>query len=216
MLSLSACTLPRYVQLSERHLLVFGGVNRRVRYNDLWLFDAAGDGGKGTWTRVDAEGVPPSPRAHFSAVRFGDGVYIFGGYSGGGQVLGDTWLLHCGADGFRWEELTGGLQGEAPPPRFDHTAFVFPIAPNSDTFDKMVIMGGRDVTSVLSDAHTLDLATLTWERAPDGGAGVPAPGAEVCCAAVEDVESVPYHKVRAQSESAWAAWAKAWAHAVKQ
>lgn len=111
-------------------------------------------------------------------------------------------MLRCGGGAFAWEELTGRTQGEPPPPRFDHTAYAFPITPNSETYDKLVIMGGRDVGAVLSDAHTLDLATLTWERAPDGSAtGVPVPGGEVCCAAVEDVESVPYHKVSRWGET---------------
>ncbi|KAI8464229.1 MAG: flagellar alpha dynein [Monoraphidium minutum] len=106
------------------------------------------------------------------------------------------WLLHVGDSGaFRWENVTDALQGDGPSPRFDHAAFVFPVTPNSDTYDKLMITGGRDVGQVLGDAHLLDLATLTWERAGLEG-GVPAaPGGGACCAVVADVESVPYHKV---------------------
>jgi len=189
---------------------VFGGLDRRERFNDLWLFDTATVDAKGGggWARIEAEGACPSPRGHFSATRFGDRVFVFGGYGGGGQVYGDLWVLHCGAgSSFRWEQLTDQLHGEGPSPRFDHAAFVFPVTPSSDTFDKLVVMGGRDLGQVLSDTHVLDLAALTWERAAESGAAAggiapaspaagPAPGGEVCCAAVEDVESVPYHKVR--------------------
>jgi dynein heavy chain len=124
---------------------------------------------------------------------------VFGGYGGGGQVYGDLWVLHCGGGAFRWEDITEQLHGEGPSPRFDHAAFVFPVTPNSETFDKLAVLGGRDVGQVLGDTHVLDLATLAWEPqlAPDASAGavVPSPVGEVCCAAVEDVESVPYHKV---------------------
>lgn len=181
------------IQLDSKRLLIFGGVNRRTRFNDLWVFDAASDG-KGSWARVETEGLAPEPRAHFSAVRFGERIFMFGGYGGGGQVYGDMWVLHFGGSTFRWENVTDQLQGDGPSPRFDHSAFIFPVTPNSDTFDKMMVLGGRDVGQVLWDAHLLDLATMTWERGPDGAAWV-TPSGEVCCAAAEDVESVPYHKV---------------------
>jgi dynein heavy chain len=186
-------------------------VDRRARFSDVWVYDATADGGKGSWSLADTgPGPAPEPRAHFSATRVDDRIIVFGGYGGGGQVFGDTWVLHVlgpgGAHGFRWENITDQLQGDAPPARFDHAAFVFPVTPNSVSFDKLMIMGGRDVGVVLGDAHVLDLATFTWERAgvPDGSssgaaAGAPAPVGEVCCAVVEDVESVPHHKVRGES-----------------
>jgi hypothetical protein len=195
---LSPC--PRLSQLDERRLLILGGVDRRTRFDDLWVFDAAAEGGKGAWSRAAAEGAAPAPRAHFSATRVGDRVFVFGGYGGGGQVFCDTWGLHCGAGGaFRWQDVTGELAGEAPAPRFDHAAFAFPTAPNSDACDKLMVSGGRDAGQVLADAFVLDLESMAWERAPaapggGGGAGGGGPGA--CCAVAISVESVPFHKVR--------------------
>jgi hypothetical protein len=186
------------MQLDDRRLLILGGIDRRTRFNDAWLFDAATDGGKGSWARIDAAGPAPSPRAHFSATRCGERVFVFGGYGGGGQVFADLWVLHCAGGAFRWEDVTPALQGDGAPPRFDHAAFVFPVTPNSETFDKLAVVGGRDLGQVLGDAHVLDLATMTWEpqAAQDAAALVPPPAGGVCCAAIEDVESVPYHKVR--------------------
>lgn len=190
---------PHPLQLDDHRLLILGGVDRRTRFDDLWVYDAAAEGGKGAWSRAEAaaDGPSPEPRAHFTATRFGERVFVFGGYGGGGEVYGDLWVLHLGGGAFRWENVTDQLQGDGPSPRFDHAAFVFPVTPNSNTFDKLMVMGGRDVSQVLADTHLLDLGTLTWERAGDEGEmAPPASGRGVCCAVVEDVESVPYHKVR--------------------
>ena len=54
--------------------------------------------------------------------------------------------IHCQDNStFEWEELTEKLAGTPPPPRLDHSAVIYPITPNSDTFDKLLIMGGRDL-----------------------------------------------------------------------
>lgn len=96
------------------------------------------------------EGAIPDPRAHFTATKFGTQVIIFGGYGGSGQVLNELWVLHInsGAGSVRWENLTETLQGTGPSPRFDHAAFIYPITPNSATYDKLLIMGGRDLNTM--------------------------------------------------------------------
>jgi hypothetical protein len=185
------------LQLDDLRFLIFGGVDRRSRFNDVWIFDAAAAEGKGAWARAETQGLAPAPRAHCSATRVGDRIYVFGGYGGAGQVHGDLWVLHCGSGGcFRWEDATESLGGIGPSPRFDHAAFALPTSPDSSAPNKLVVIGGRNVDAVLGDSHALDLATLTWEGTLDGGGCVvPPPGGEVCCAAVERVDSVPYHKV---------------------
>ncbi len=56
------------------------------------------------------------------------------------------------------------LQGVAPTPRFDHSAYIYPITPNSSSYDKLVIMGGRDLTTMFQDSHMLDLNRMAWEE----------------------------------------------------
>lgn len=64
---------------------------------------------------------------------------------------------------FVWEDLTEQISGIPPPPRLDHSAVVYPITPNSDTFDKLLIMGGRDLNQMFQDAYCLDLTKMAWE-----------------------------------------------------
>lgn len=106
--------------LDENHLIIFGGVNKRDRYADLWVYNCPSK----TWTHVEAEGFPyndpntettsvifPGARAHFTAAKCENKIFIFGGYGGAGIVYGDLWVLHLGLDPddgsikFRWEVL---------------------------------------------------------------------------------------------------------------
>jgi dynein heavy chain, axonemal len=76
----------------------------------------------------------------------------------------------------------------------DHSAFMYPVEPNSASFDKLVIMGGRDLQQYFETACTLelgdDLSALKW-------ADKPAPALEylLCNNACNAIEAVPHHKV---------------------
>jgi hypothetical protein len=168
-------------------MLVFGGLDKRSRYNDAWLFHTDSK----TWEQLQMHGPCPEPRAHFTATKVGSTVYLFGGYGGSGQVYNDLWALSIGGDAasFSWEDLSSQLQGDGPSPRFDHAAYVYPITPNSPSYDRLVIAGGRDLSTVLLDSFMLDLASLTWlPEAP----GLPL---DACNSICNGVSSVPYHKV---------------------
>ncbi len=78
-----------------------------------------------------------------------------------------------------------------PTPRFDHCCFKIPISPNSDTYDKILIMGGRDLSQMWQDSHMLDLSTMAWENDTQP----PCLPYELCNNVCNDIESVPYHKV---------------------
>ncbi len=175
-------------QVGDKQLAIFGGIDKRTRFNDVWLFsleDAA-------WTQVKVEGPCPEPRGHCSATRVADRVYVFGGYGGNGQAFNDLWALHIGGQGApcRWEQLTESVQGSGPAPRFDHSAFVFPVTPNSGTYDRLLIMGGRDLSQMYGDSHVLDLHTLTWQEGQ-----APSLAYQLCNNVCDGIESVPYHKV---------------------
>lgn len=82
------------------------------------------------------------------------------------------------------------LLGTGPSPRFDHSTFIYPITPNSSSYDKMLIMGGRDLTTMFQDSHCLDLNSMTWEETQP-----PTLPYEICNNMCDGIESVPYHKV---------------------
>eukprot|EP00955_Chlamydomonas_euryale_P009188 98566-Chlamydomonas_euryale.AAC.2 len=121
-----SCAAHAYTQVSSRQLLIFGGLNKRTRYNDVWVLDM--DEPHKEWKQVevaaDEEHGCPEPRAHFTATRFGQMVFVFGGYGGYGQVYNDMWVLHLGEEGYRWECMAGKIEGDGPTPRFDHSAFI--------------------------------------------------------------------------------------------
>jgi len=81
--SLQPCT-PLHFQIDKNQMIVFGGLNKNERYNDLWALDVE----KKEWQEIKIEGPKPEPRAHFTAtlVQFKECIFIFGGYGGSGQV----------------------------------------------------------------------------------------------------------------------------------
>lgn len=54
-------------QIDKNTLVVFGGLNKNERYNDVWVLDWE----KKEWTEVKIEGPTPEPRAHFTATLVG-------------------------------------------------------------------------------------------------------------------------------------------------
>ncbi len=104
-------------------LVLFGGYNstvfsRGIIFDDTWLFQ------NGTWSNITATaGTPPSPRFAGAMVYDPSDNYdlLFGGSTGFGSPLGDTWAF---ADG-TWENLTSaswsvtGSPPTEPYPRSD-------------------------------------------------------------------------------------------------
>ena len=78
----------RHTCTAVKHfLVVVGGLNHRVRHNDVWIFDTK----QKTWTELkvqakDAEDIP-SPRAHHTATLVGNQLFLFGGYAGHGKSM---------------------------------------------------------------------------------------------------------------------------------
>jgi dynein heavy chain, axonemal len=88
--------------LDDNTMLIFGGVDKRNRFGDLWVYNCPTK----TWQQVKADGcnhtdengdnsiIWPGARAHFTATKFADRIFIYGGYGGAGVVYGDLWVLH--------------------------------------------------------------------------------------------------------------------------
>jgi hypothetical protein len=88
------------------------------------------------------------------AVLFGGGVY--------GEAYNDVWAMSLDtAGGYGWELLPAS--GPAPTARTGHAAIFDPV------HNWMVIFGGRDGDTALTDVWALDLGTVTWQQlAPSG------------------------------------------------
>jgi len=171
-------------------LLVFGGLNHRERYSDVWVYDTKTK----KWSELAVEGEAPAARAHHTATLIGDQVFVFGGYGGHGKSYNELAVLDLGTmlqhpNDVRevvapsWKHPV--LKGKGPSPRFDHTATWFP--------DKLVILGGRDNVSMHNDMHHLELDTLTWVE--EGNAIPPSYILEIANHQSSAIESVPNYKM---------------------
>lgn len=58
------------VPLDGRRLLVWGGLDSKQRFQDLWLLDVAAK----QWAAVEVQGAPPPARAHHTGRRLGQGA----------------------------------------------------------------------------------------------------------------------------------------------
>ena len=177
-------------KISDQELLVFGGLNQRIRYNDVWILNVEDK----KWTKVDVEGEQPLSRAHHTATLHAGSnrLLIFGGYGGNGQALNDLLAIDLGDVGSRsmkWVEVSS--EGVLPTPRFDHQAALFPIGMNGTAPFKYIVLGGRDNTQMYNECHMLDMETMTW--AEPGSA--PDFEHDITNSLCDCVESVPYYKV---------------------
>ena len=74
------------VQLDQSKMLIFGGVNHRTRYDDLWMLNLV----EKSWTQVKPDGKGPAARAHHSATKCGNKIFVFGGYGGNGRCVSSS------------------------------------------------------------------------------------------------------------------------------
>lgn len=81
-------------------LLLFGGINGNILYNDLWIFNIANE----KWRFQNVSGDVPSPRHSHAANSDGDVMTIFGGEDGLG-LNGDLFLYNSLT--YTWEKMTG-------------------------------------------------------------------------------------------------------------
>lgn len=169
------------VAISNNRLLVFGGINTRTRYNDVWILEIQGD--KGVWVRPHVEGPTPPARSHHTCAFRDNIVYLFGGYGGHGKAYEDLWMLNLGDDDTPMTWTLAEPKGHGPSPRFNHTIAYFPKT--------LVISGGRDNSQTFSDMHLLDLETMTWQDSMS----TPSLAVGICNNVCSAIESVPNYKL---------------------
>jgi hypothetical protein len=137
-------------------LMVFGGWNGGGYLNSTWALTLSGSP---SWSAVAAGGPIPSARLGtviaYDSAR--DQMLMFGGY--GGTFLNDTWSLSL-AGTPTWLPLT---PAGPPAPRDLHAAILDPVR------DRMLMYGGNQSGSPLSDTWSFSLASGTWSVLAGGG-----------------------------------------------
>ena len=164
-LVIPAATMPRghdshtatYDPVYDR-MLVFGGTDQSVNFNDVWQLSLAGNPG---WSLFGPLGTPPSPRLGHSAIYdpVRDRLLVFGGW-GSGTYHNDVWALSLSGTP-AWSALAP--TGTPPVERYFHTAIYDPVR------DRMLVFGGWD-GYYRNDVWALSLgASPAWSQlAPTG------------------------------------------------
>lgn len=141
-------------------MLIFGGQCGSQNLDDVWELSLTGSP---TWTRINADGVPPRARAGASVVydSIGDRMIVFGGGVTGCCYLNDAWALSLSGTP-TWEALTPA--GASPPVRAGAGSIYDPLR------QRLIIFGGG-YGSALNDTWSLALSGIpTWTQlAPAGG-----------------------------------------------
>jgi hypothetical protein len=146
-----------YDSLGDR-LILFGGVNDLVVYNDTWSLALSGSP---AWARLLPSGGPPSPRGFLSGVYDGPGdrVVFFGGGTAY-QSLADLWAL-------AWGRVTA----VPPPPPHDSSFHI--TAPTIVSTRRAVPVS---VTTPASGPCSLSLFDMSGRRVWTRDIGVLGPG----------------------------------------
>ena len=131
----------------HNNTVIFGGTN--VNGNAMgstWIWNGT------TWTQQNPPESPGARNGVGGAMAFdrnrGKAV-LFGGRSGTGAYLNDTWTW----DGSVWTQLTGGVS----PPAREHHSLVF-----DDSLNAILLFGGWNGTTALND--TWELTTSGWTQ----------------------------------------------------
>ncbi len=131
------------VSLPDGSLVIMGGTNGSIFFNDVWR---STDGGA-TWTEVDSSSGWSGRYSH-AAVSLPDGSLVVMGGNNGSTCLNDVWRSTDG--GTTWTEVNSSAGWSV---RYGHSAV-------SLSDGSIVVMGGSDGSTYLNDV---------W-RSTDGGA----------------------------------------------
>jgi N-acetylneuraminic acid mutarotase len=116
------------------------------------------------WLKPYCTGKIPPPRYGHSSVYAGGYVIIFGGHGPKKMIYNDLYTY----DPSKFVWLVANETGEAPQPRFNHTANVYSrYTVNIDK--KMYIFGGWNGTEYFNDVITFDLEKMVWSKLETSG-----------------------------------------------
>ncbi|KAJ7513888.1 hypothetical protein O6H91_23G018500 [Diphasiastrum complanatum] len=129
---------------------------------DIHCFDVLSN----KWTRLNAVGDPPSPRAAHAATAVGSMVVIQGGIGPAGLSSEDLHVLDLTQPRPRWHRVV--VQGPGPGPRYGHVMSLV-----GQRF--LLSIGGNDGKRALADVWALDTAAkpYEWRKLEPEGDGPP-------------------------------------------
>ena len=127
------------------------GIRLAGATSDVHLMDLS----SGTWSKIIPEGTAPSARAAHAAATVGNMVVVQGGIGPHGLADNDLHVLDFSNPSKpKWHRVV--VQGSSPGPRYAHTLTLV-----VNRF--LVIMGGNDGKSTLSDCWALDTSEKPYQ-----------------------------------------------------
>jgi len=142
----------------SKKMILFGGFNGRVEYNDTWAYDPA----LGTWKNLAPQGSLPDARDSQTMAYDPDDkvVLLFGGWSSTVQY-GDTWAYDPAQN--TWTVIQAAGRGP--------TARALAQMVYDPATKRMVLFGGGTSSTTLSDVWLFDYAARSWTptAATEGG-----------------------------------------------
>ena len=121
-----------------------------VYLNDTHFLDVK----QSKWIKPYCAGKIPPPRYNHSAIYAGGIIIVFGGKGPKNTVYNDLYTFDPDPKKFIW--LLANETGEAPSPRFGHTANLYN--------KKMYIFGGWNGKTYFNDVVTFDLEKMAWNK----------------------------------------------------
>jgi hypothetical protein len=138
--------------VGTNHVVLFGGLDPYVTgYDDTWVFTRTSESG-GSWAQRNPVTHPGAIFGHRMVYIGGDKALLFGGSTGGDNVLNQTWVYDLSDD--TWTQM---FPASSPPGRYDHA-----MAYIGD--DKAVVFGGFNGTTGIADTWVYDLSENTWTQ----------------------------------------------------
>eukprot|EP00744_Colponema_vietnamica_P001005 GILI01001724.1.p1 GENE.GILI01001724.1~~GILI01001724.1.p1 ORF type:complete len:759 (+),score=208.95 GILI01001724.1:203-2479(+) len=145
---------------SKPFLIVYGGNTGTEPVNDVWCLNV--ERAPFAWSKLQTTGQAPVARVYHSAAMCSEGsaagmMVIFGGRTGEGAPLADTWGLRRHRDG-RWDWVQAPYKKSSEPTaRYQHSSVFMGT--------KMIVLGGRtnEVSDVLQ-TDVFDTETSDWSQ----------------------------------------------------
>ncbi len=134
----------------------YAGKNEGFVYlNDTHFLDVK----QSKWIKPYCTGKIPPPRYNHSAIYAGGIIIVFGGKGPKNTVYNDLYTFDPDPKKFIW--LLANETGEAPAPRYGHTANLYN--------KKMYIFGGWNGRHYFNDVITFDLEKMAWNKLETAG-----------------------------------------------
>lgn len=136
------------VSVHPGKIFIFGGATQTGNLNDVQSMDTS----SGSWSDIETQGTPPSPRTHRCSAIVGSKFYVYSGGQCGSDPVGDR-RVHCfDTANMQWTNFAPN--GDPPKPRHGH--FMISIG------SRIYLHGGMAGTTFYDDFHILDLERNSW------------------------------------------------------